>query len=53
LGGLLANFGLAGKRLSLGRKRKMRFPACANVKDVLTQMIVTKLAVMQFLEELN
>lgn len=36
-----------------GRKRKMRFPACANVKDVLTEKIVTKFAAMQFLEELN
>jgi hypothetical protein len=46
-------FGGLGKRLSPGRKRKMRFPACANVKDVLTEKIVTKFAAMQFLEELN
>jgi hypothetical protein len=31
----------------------MRFPACANVKEVLTEKIVTKFAAMQFLEELN
>jgi hypothetical protein len=48
--GLLPNFGRPGKRLSPGRKRKMRFPACANVKDVLTEKIVTKFAAMQFLK---